>query len=208
MQPTHNTLSENVRAQSAELLNVHLAAAIDLHGQLKQAHWNVRGPTFIAVHELFDKVAETVEGYADQIAERAAGLGAIAEGTIQVAAERSFLVPRRREAASVRSRLDIGRLRPIRPRGDRQGGRLWRCRHRRPLHRSFAWARSSALVRRGSYRAKLKRPSRREKASPCGSFDTSTQAARFSSLARLGRRRRPPSGGKLRSRNARHRKER
>jgi starvation-inducible DNA-binding protein len=93
MHPTHNTLSENVRAQSAELLNVHLAAAIDLHGQLKQAHWNVRGPTFIAVHELFDKAAETVERYADQIAERAAGLGAIAEGTVQVAAERSFLVP-------------------------------------------------------------------------------------------------------------------
>jgi starvation-inducible DNA-binding protein len=70
MQRTHNTLSENVRAQSAELLNVHLAAAIDLHSQLKQAHWNVQGPTFIAVHELLDKVAETVEGYADQIAER------------------------------------------------------------------------------------------------------------------------------------------
>ena len=93
MQPTHNALSENVRAQSAELLNLHLAAAIDLHGQLKQAHWNVRGPTFIAVHELFDKVAETVEGYTDQIAERAAALGAIAQGTVQVAAERSFLVP-------------------------------------------------------------------------------------------------------------------
>jgi starvation-inducible DNA-binding protein len=93
MQTTHNTLSPNVRAQSAELLNLHLAAAIDLHGQLKQAHWNVRGPTFIAVHELFDKVAETVEGYADEIAERAAALGAIAEGTVQVAAERSFLVP-------------------------------------------------------------------------------------------------------------------
>jgi starvation-inducible DNA-binding protein len=93
MQPTHNTLSENVRAQSAELLNRHLAAAIDLHGQLKQAHWNVRGPTFIAVHELFDKVAQKVEGYTDQIAERAAGLGAIAEGTVQVAAEHSFLVP-------------------------------------------------------------------------------------------------------------------
>jgi starvation-inducible DNA-binding protein len=93
MQPTHNTLSQNVRAQSAELLNLHLAAAIDLHGQLKQAHWNVRGPTFIAVHELFDKVAETIEGYADEIAERAAALGAVAEGTVQLAAKRSFLVP-------------------------------------------------------------------------------------------------------------------
>ncbi len=96
MHTTHNTLSENVRTQTAEILNRHLAAAIDLHGQLKQAHWNVRGPTFIAVHELFDKVAEEAEeaeSYSDLLAERAAGLGAVAEGTVQVAAERSFLIP-------------------------------------------------------------------------------------------------------------------
>jgi starvation-inducible DNA-binding protein len=93
MQPTHNTLSENIRTQAVELLNRHLAAAIDLHGQLKQAHWNVRGPAFIAVHELFDKVAGEAESYSDLIAERAAGLGGVAEGTVQVAAERSVLVP-------------------------------------------------------------------------------------------------------------------
>jgi starvation-inducible DNA-binding protein len=93
MHPTHNTLSENVRTQSVELLNRHLAAAIDLHGQLKQAHWNVRGPSFIGVHELFDKVAGEAESYSDLIAERAAGLGGVAEGTVQVASERSFLIP-------------------------------------------------------------------------------------------------------------------
>lgn len=93
MHPTHNTLSENIRAQSIELLNKHLAAAIDLHAQVKQAHWNVRGPGFIAIHELFDKVSEQVEDYSDKLAERAGGLGGTAHGTIQVAAERSFLVP-------------------------------------------------------------------------------------------------------------------
>jgi starvation-inducible DNA-binding protein len=93
MQPTHNTLSENIRAQSVELLNKHLAAAIDLHAQVKQAHWNVRGPGFIAVHELFDKVSEEVENYSDLIAERAGGLGGAAYGTVQVAAKNSFLVP-------------------------------------------------------------------------------------------------------------------
>ena len=50
MHSTHNTLSANVRAQSVELLNKHLAAAIDLHAQVKQAHWNVRGQGFIAIH--------------------------------------------------------------------------------------------------------------------------------------------------------------
>jgi starvation-inducible DNA-binding protein len=93
MQLTHNTLSENIRAQSVKLLNKHLAAAIDLHAQLKQAHWNVRGPGFIAVHELFDKISEEVETYSDLIAERAGGLGGTAHGSIQVAAEHSFLVP-------------------------------------------------------------------------------------------------------------------
>jgi starvation-inducible DNA-binding protein len=91
MYRTSNTLSENVRSKAAELLNRHLASAIDLHAQVKQAHWNVRGPAFIAIHELLDKVADVVEGYSDTIAERAAALGSTAEGTIQVAVDRSFL---------------------------------------------------------------------------------------------------------------------
>jgi len=78
---------------SVELLNKHLSASIDLEAQVKQAHWNVRGPNFIALHDLFDKVATVVSGYSDQIAERTGGLGGTAEGTVQVAAVRSFLVP-------------------------------------------------------------------------------------------------------------------
>src|SRR5437016_3230884 len=93
MYHTSNTLSENIRCKSAELLNKHLAAAIDLHAQVKQAHWNVRGANFIAIHELFDKVAGEVESYSDTIAERAAALGGTAHGTIQVATKHSFLVP-------------------------------------------------------------------------------------------------------------------
>ncbi len=93
MHPTHNTLSENIRTQSVAQLNKHLAAAIDLHGQIKQAHWNVRGPTFMAIHKLFDDVAATALDAADLIAERAAGLGGTAEGTVQVASAKSYLVP-------------------------------------------------------------------------------------------------------------------
>jgi starvation-inducible DNA-binding protein len=93
MQKTNNTLSEKIRIQSVELLNKHLAAAIDLHAQLKQAHWNVRGPSFIAIHELFDRVSTEVENYSDMIAERAGGLGGTADGTIQVAVAHSFLIP-------------------------------------------------------------------------------------------------------------------
>lgn len=92
MQPTHNTLSENIRAQSIEILNKHLAATIDLHAQVKQAHWNVRGPGFFAIHGLFDKISADIQNYSDLIAERASGLGGIAQGTIQIAVERSFLL--------------------------------------------------------------------------------------------------------------------
>ncbi len=93
MYPTHNSITVNSRTQSVAALNRHLAAAIDLHGQLKQAHWNVRGPNFIALHELFDRAAEVAEGYSDKIAERAAALGGEAEGTVQRAAANSYLTP-------------------------------------------------------------------------------------------------------------------
>ncbi|GHH24669.1 hypothetical protein GCM10008023_37000 [Sphingomonas glacialis] len=86
-------MPEQVRAQSNEILNKHLAAAIDIHAQLKQAHWNVRGPAFIAIRELFDRISAEVEAMSDLIAERVAGLGGTARGTIQLASERSFLAP-------------------------------------------------------------------------------------------------------------------
>ena len=93
MQKTHNTLPEEIRIQSVELLNLNLAAAIDLHAQMKQAHWNVRGPSFIAIHELFDKVSTAVEDYSDLLAERAGGLGGTANGTLQTAIKHSYLNP-------------------------------------------------------------------------------------------------------------------
>jgi starvation-inducible DNA-binding protein len=102
---THNTLSEIIRAQSIELLNKHLAAAIDLHAQVKQAHWNVRGPGFIAIHELFDKVSVEVEKVSDLIAERVGALGGAAHGTVQAAAERSFLVPYPLDIAAVQEHV-------------------------------------------------------------------------------------------------------
>lgn len=65
------------------LLNQALANALNLKLQAKQAHWNIKGENFIALHELFDKVAGEVDGYADLLAERVAQLGSIAEGTLE-----------------------------------------------------------------------------------------------------------------------------
>src|SRR5215467_12034130 len=88
---TKNDLSEATRVKAIELLNARLADCIDLETQTKQAHWNVKGPHFIALHELFDKVNEDVEDYVDDIAERAVQLGGVAEGTARIAAKRSNL---------------------------------------------------------------------------------------------------------------------
>ena len=88
---TKNDLPEAMRGKVIELLNARLADAIDLQTQTKQAHWNVKGPNFIALHELFDKVNEEVEDYVDDLAERAVQLGGVAMGTARVAAQRSSL---------------------------------------------------------------------------------------------------------------------
>jgi starvation-inducible DNA-binding protein len=73
------------------LMNLRLASAIDLQLQMKQAHWNVKGPSFIGLHKLFDEIDEAVEFYVDNIAERIVQLGGIAEGTVRLAASRSRL---------------------------------------------------------------------------------------------------------------------
>ena len=91
MYPTKNDLPEKVRDKMIELLNARLADATDLQTQTKQAHWNVKGPTFIGLHELFDKVNEDVEDYVDLIAERVVQLGGIAEGTARTIAKRTTL---------------------------------------------------------------------------------------------------------------------
>ena len=90
--PTKNDLPEAARREAIELLNQRLADCIDLQTQCKQAHWNVKGPAFIALHKLFDEVNEAVEEYVDLIAERVVQLGGIAEGTVGIVAKRSSLI--------------------------------------------------------------------------------------------------------------------
>jgi starvation-inducible DNA-binding protein len=88
---TKNDLPANTRAEVVSLLNARLADCIDLQTHCKQAHWNVKGMQFIALHKLFDEINESVEGYVDMIAERIVQLGGIADGTARVIAERTTL---------------------------------------------------------------------------------------------------------------------
>ncbi len=88
---TRNDLPAKARNKMIALLNQQLADTFDLMSQTKQAHWNVKGPQFIALHEMFDDFAEGLEGYVDEIAERATALGGYAAGTVRMAAKSSTL---------------------------------------------------------------------------------------------------------------------
>lgn len=91
MHSTYNDIAGPARKKLIALMQPLLSDAIDLHYQAKQAHWNVRGASFIALHELFDKVAGEVEEHVDTIAERIAQLGGMPEGTIRSSAKRTRL---------------------------------------------------------------------------------------------------------------------
>jgi starvation-inducible DNA-binding protein len=88
---THNDLPPATRAAVIELLNERLADVIDLELQAKQGHWNIKGPNFVGLHDLFDRIALLAREYADEIAERAVALGGVARGTIEEIAGQSTL---------------------------------------------------------------------------------------------------------------------
>jgi len=91
MNPTKNDIAANTRKAVTQLLNERLADLIDLQLQAKQAHWNVKGPHFIGLHELFDSVNAEVAGFVDDVAERAVALGGTVHGTATTVAKQSNL---------------------------------------------------------------------------------------------------------------------
>ncbi len=106
MNPTKNDMALAQRTAVTQLLNNRLADLIDLQLQTKQAHWNVKGPTFIALHELFDSVAEEIEDFVDDVAERIVALGGIAEGTLAAVSKRTTISPYSLTLTSGRDHVD------------------------------------------------------------------------------------------------------
>lgn len=91
LNPTKNDLSAEVRTKAVALLQARLADCADLQSQTKQAHWNVKGPDFIALHKLFDEIYEDVGDYVDEIAERGVQLGGTMYGTVRTTAAKTSL---------------------------------------------------------------------------------------------------------------------
>ena len=93
MTTTRNDLPDNTQKAMIALLNARLADAIDLRLALKQAHWNIKGPSFIALHDLFDQIQGRIGVFVDDIAERAVALGGVARGATQTVAGATTLTP-------------------------------------------------------------------------------------------------------------------
>jgi starvation-inducible DNA-binding protein len=90
---SHNDLASNTKSVSIGVLNARLADAIDLALLTKQAHWNIKGPQFIALHEMIDGFRTELDGHVDTMAERIVQLGGTALGTTQAVAAATTLVP-------------------------------------------------------------------------------------------------------------------
>ena len=88
---TRIDIAEDARIELVGIVNQQLADTIDLHLQTKQAHWNVKGENFYALHTFFDDLAESIEAFVDELGERATALGGVALGTARMAAKYSTL---------------------------------------------------------------------------------------------------------------------
>ena len=93
MHATRNDLSAKTREKVVKLLGARLTDMLDLRLTVKQAHWNVKGPGFMELHELFDEIAGRLDGHADELAERITSLGGTALGRSQVVAKGTTLAP-------------------------------------------------------------------------------------------------------------------
>lgn len=106
LHPTRIGLSKKTRESVIALLQARLADAMDLAAQTKHAHWNVKGPNFIALHELFDQLHGDLDAPIDDLAERIAALGGVANGDIRHAAKQSSLPAYPKEVVAGRDHLN------------------------------------------------------------------------------------------------------
>jgi starvation-inducible DNA-binding protein len=105
MNKTHNTLPPSVRKEAILVLNNTVADLFDLFARIKQAHWNVRGTTFIGLHKLLDGFAERTLKHIDLAAERVTALGGVVEGSLRESAKHSHL-KKKEEPSSVSGMSD------------------------------------------------------------------------------------------------------
>ena len=105
MNKTRNTLPPHIRKEAIVALNNTVADLFDLFARIKQAHWNVRGTTFIGLHKLLDEFAGRIMAHIDLAAERATALGGVVEGTLRESVKHSHL-KKKEEPSSISGMSD------------------------------------------------------------------------------------------------------
>ena len=88
---TRNDTKSNAKKVSLDTLQARLADGIDLALTVKQAHWNLKGPQFIGIHEMLDGFRDEIDDYNDKVAERITQLGGTARGTVQAVGKETSL---------------------------------------------------------------------------------------------------------------------
>ena len=102
---TQNGTKSNAKAVSIDLLSKRLADGIDLSLCIKEAHWNLKGPSFIGIHLMLDKFRGEIDEFNDSIAERVVQLGGTARGTLASVAEATALAPYPLDAYAIADHL-------------------------------------------------------------------------------------------------------
>ena len=96
-----NNLKNNENNQKViGVLNPVLAGMLHITLGAKYAHWNVKGRHFISLHELFDKVFESLLDGTDMIAERIIQLGSVAQSSPSWILKNTFLKDLNHETSS------------------------------------------------------------------------------------------------------------
>lgn len=99
---TRLALSADTCARVVSRLGTILASLQDFRSQVQFAHWNLKGPNFIALHKHFDDVSDAVARLIDEVAERIVGIGGTANGTLRQSVDRSLLEDMPTDASSAK----------------------------------------------------------------------------------------------------------
>ncbi|WP_020400637.1 Dps family protein [Kordiimonas gwangyangensis] len=82
-QPTDGSIGEESRAKVAEALSGMLASTYSLYVKSLFYHWNVTGPHFHGLHQLFEEHYQDLHEAGDDIAERIRAIGHFTPGTLK-----------------------------------------------------------------------------------------------------------------------------